>query len=218
MYGSPKCSMFNCSMPECNRKYKLESKLAYHLENDHKSQCDQCDASFKNELQLQKHKDSRHSNIIYSCNMCDTICNSEKQLQRHVNNKHNRVFYDCKAQGCSKKYRTLERLEQHYDKTHNNNTFYNCTEQGCLAKYMTQERLQEHINKVHTNIVYETGDIVVHPSKEDYCCICMENESNMAIVPCGHKCLCERCQLLLDKSRGCPICRSEITSYLKIYS
>jgi len=50
------------------------------------------------------------------------------------------------------------------------------------------------------------------------CVVCSEPHATMAIIPCGHKCLCESC---LTTGGGyisaCPICRGEIASINRIY-
>jgi predicted nucleic acid-binding Zn-ribbon protein len=48
----------------------------------------------------------------------------------------------------------------------------------------------------------------------NFCIICMERPSDVAVVPCGHFCLCEECAA---KCNNCPICRTEKESLLKIY-
>jgi hypothetical protein len=50
------------------------------------------------------------------------------------------------------------------------------------------------------------------------CCICLENLSNYALVPCGHKCVCEEdAQKLLIDSDVCPVCRSHIDNILEVF-
>ena len=39
---------------------------------------------------------------------------------------------------------------------------------------------------------------------DKYCIVCMEREKNMAIIKCGHLCLCSICGYALDQ---CPLCR-----------
>ena len=46
------------------------------------------------------------------------------------------------------------------------------------------------------------------------CSICMVNEANAAIVPCGHTVACVRC---LERCDNCPVCRKGIASILRIY-
>ena len=54
------------------------------------------------------------------------------------------------------------------------------------------------------------------------CVVCHDETAVMAIVPCGHHCLCEDCSATIvacpASSRLCPLCRSYIQSTLKIYS
>eukprot|EP00960_Hanusia_phi_P057492 763583-Hanusia_phi.AAC.3 len=48
------------------------------------------------------------------------------------------------------------------------------------------------------------------------CVVCMEGIAEWALVPCGHKCLCEGCKEGAS-ARACPMCRSYPTSVYKIY-
>lgn len=51
---------------------------------------------------------------------------------------------------------------------------------------------------------------------EDYkCIICLDNKKSHLLVPCNHLCLCDNCSSINMKS--CPICRSDITSVVKVY-
>jgi hypothetical protein len=55
----------------------------------------------------------------------------------------------------------------------------------------------------------------------DNCVICQVTASSQAIIPCGHYCLCDDCAATLtsgpSESQVCPLCRTRIQSYLKIY-
>ncbi|XP_037565091.2 baculoviral IAP repeat-containing protein 7-like [Dermacentor silvarum] len=46
------------------------------------------------------------------------------------------------------------------------------------------------------------------------CKVCMENEANMAILPCGHMSTCIRC---ISNLSNCPICRNIIKGVMKIF-
>ena len=48
------------------------------------------------------------------------------------------------------------------------------------------------------------------------CVICMDNEREIALTPCGHRCLCPGCAQLL-KTNLCPVCQTEIASKIKIF-
>jgi hypothetical protein len=46
------------------------------------------------------------------------------------------------------------------------------------------------------------------------CSICMLQEANAAIIPCGHAVACVRC---IERCDDCPVCRKPIDSILRIY-
>lgn len=50
------------------------------------------------------------------------------------------------------------------------------------------------------------------------CVICQDQPAIMAVVPCGHVCLCPVCSdvCLTDRS-PCPLCRGNLQSMLKLY-
>lgn len=50
--------------------------------------------------------------------------------------------------------------------------------------------------------------------KKNMCCVCVDNISNCAFVPCGHMTTCILCGTALEH---CPICRAEIVLSLRIY-
>lgn len=53
------------------------------------------------------------------------------------------------------------------------------------------------------------------------CVICQDEEANIAIVDCGHLCLCRACsELIMKGTRECPLCRTRIVTeqrLLRIY-
>ena len=46
------------------------------------------------------------------------------------------------------------------------------------------------------------------------CIICMDEEINTAMVPCGHRLACYSCSKTL---KNCPICRADIKMVLKTF-
>ena len=51
------------------------------------------------------------------------------------------------------------------------------------------------------------------------CCICLANSSNMALIPCGHKAMCETCTpgAVAQVGGKCPICAKEVTGTLRVF-
>ena len=55
-------------------------------------------------------------------------------------------------------------------------------------------------------------------TKTQLCCICMMNEVNTCLVPCGHLCYCDECgKRSFDHTDKCPICRKDIITLVKTF-
>lgn len=49
--------------------------------------------------------------------------------------------------------------------------------------------------------------------REGLCVVCQDEEANVAVVDCGHLCLCMSCSDTIMKStRECPLCRTRIVT------
>lgn len=46
------------------------------------------------------------------------------------------------------------------------------------------------------------------------CVVCLDAQPTHVIVPCGHKCLCQKCSLIINDF--CPLCRRNIHQILKV--
>ncbi|KAJ8386712.1 hypothetical protein AAFF_G00166610 [Aldrovandia affinis] len=46
------------------------------------------------------------------------------------------------------------------------------------------------------------------------CVVCMENESGVIFLPCGHVCCCQLCSEALQT---CPLCRSDVAQRVRLY-
>ncbi|CAF4061314.1 unnamed protein product [Rotaria sordida] len=53
-----------------------------------------------------------------------------------------------------------------------------------------------------------------NPSSSNPCVLCLEEEKRLACIPCGHLATCVPCGHSL---RSCPICRTEIDAFVRIY-
>eukprot|EP00743_Colponemidia_sp_Colp-15_P007185 GILK01007759.1.p1 GENE.GILK01007759.1~~GILK01007759.1.p1 ORF type:complete len:1050 (+),score=162.39 GILK01007759.1:338-3151(+) len=50
------------------------------------------------------------------------------------------------------------------------------------------------------------------------CAVCMDAPPVLAIIPCGHRCLCVSCgDLLLRQQEACPLCRKPVEKVLHIF-
>ncbi len=56
--------------------------------------------------------------------------------------------------------------------------------------------------------------------KKPICSICLDDDANAAIVPCGHSNFCYECissHHINSQNKECPICRAEIMMVIKLY-
>ena len=51
---------------------------------------------------------------------------------------------------------------------------------------------------------------------DEMCVICLERPILVALKPCGHVCLCQKC-FRKSPPPDCPLCRCPITGTLKVY-
>lgn len=68
-----------------------------------------------------------------------------------------------------------------------------------------------------SNIRKDTSTIQENPleTNSKMCCICLENEKCVLLLPCKHICICTKCS---KKSlKCCPMCRETILQKLKVY-
>jgi len=74
------------------------------------------------------------------------------------------------------------------------------------------------INALHHNS--KLKDLQLGKTKEVTCVICFDDIATHAMVPCGHLALCSGCAAGMqatDKSNRCPMCKSNIQSFMRIW-
>ncbi|KAI0688416.1 hypothetical protein BC835DRAFT_1549977 [Cytidiella melzeri] len=56
-----------------------------------------------------------------------------------------------------------------------------------------------------------------HLERTGLCVICQDEEANIAIVDCGHLCMCRPCSdLIMNSTRECPLCRTRIITEARL--
>ena len=102
---------------------------------------------------------------------------------------------------------------------------------ACVADWARRKQLPHHRPnglKVHQRKVVITSDNNPHTApyasagasdQVDECSVCMDAPASFAFIPCGHRCVCEKCRdsvcALFDAR--CPRCRESFSSTLRIY-
>jgi hypothetical protein len=64
----------------------------------------------------------------------------------------------------------------------------------------------------------EEGEMHIDDDDEDNLCkVCLDEEKDTLIMPCGHLCVCKDCSIMLkEKNPLCPMCRQAIGSLIPI--
>ena len=63
------------------------------------------------------------------------------------------------------------------------------------------------------------GPLMAAEAAEKECCICLKAEEVgklLALVPCGHRCVCDECSALVV-GRTCPVCRTEARQAIRVF-
>lgn len=61
----------------------------------------------------------------------------------------------------------------------------------------------------------ETEDNV---NEENYCIICQEHVKNILLLPCKHVCLCNYCELKMNRRNyRCPVCRTHVHRTMQVF-
>eukprot|EP01090_Pellita_catalonica_P004347 TRINITY_DN14179_c0_g1_i1.p1 TRINITY_DN14179_c0_g1~~TRINITY_DN14179_c0_g1_i1.p1 ORF type:complete len:301 (-),score=65.47 TRINITY_DN14179_c0_g1_i1:84-896(-) len=86
---------------------------------------------------------------------------------------------------------------------------------------LKKEKLDKHLKKEQAAAAAKAKKAEEPEADEsedeeaNMCKICYENPIEMAIIPCGHTLLCERCAT--NKLLTCPICRVAVEGIMKIF-
>jgi len=56
-------------------------------------------------------------------------------------------------------------------------------------------------------------------SENQDCVYCLDNKKEYALVPCGHKCLCNICKEIyeINNIKECPLCKQNFNQIIKIF-
>ncbi|NXG86504.1 LRSM1 ligase, partial [Stercorarius parasiticus] len=59
-----------------------------------------------------------------------------------------------------------------------------------------------------------TAPLLQWDEKKSECVVCMEQETQMIFLPCGHVCCCQTC---CERLHACPLCRKDVTQRIRIF-
>jgi len=78
------------------------------------------------------------------------------------------------------------------------------------------ERLEDTLKLTLKKVEEKKQELKVKQIYDDQksCNLCMDKQKNIALMPCGHVCVCNECSESLIK---CPVCRSTIHQKVKVF-
>lgn len=96
-----------------------------------------------------------------------------------------------------------------------NGSWRRLSKEGCTSDpFLLNDKCIFKIGTTSTYICKKNAVFVNEKVNENACVICCENDRDALYLPCKHNTACVRCSKNL---RECPICRTKIEDFIKIY-
>ncbi|XP_053618697.1 zinc finger protein 234-like isoform X1 [Plodia interpunctella] len=172
-------SLFDCSCPDCGKKFNGPLLLNKHLRNTLKRVCNEC-GEVMLKAKLASHMLKHHEIEVFSCSICHKIFNDTKKMKLHSFKSHSNRDTQCDickngfdsvrslnghmychslfhCNKCSKSFDSLKCYRYHQgqcnpskDKT-DHNIKYTCD--YCGSSYDLKPSLRIHIIQKHLNVL-----------------------------------------------------------------
>ena len=88
------------------------------------------------------------------------------------------------------------------------------TSAGIMGVYAIYEKRQRTAAKAREYIADASTDCSSSHEDNSTCVVCMSNQRNVALLECGHVCVCSTCVSQLNL---CPVCRQSIDRIVSLY-
>jgi len=86
-------------------------------------------------------------------------------------------------------------------------------EKDRLNAVVTGENLSSLSDEDFTNLFQK---VLEEKNNRSCCVVCLERPRSIVCTPCGHFCLCQKCSQCIKNT--CPVCRSNVISFTKIFT
>ena len=195
----------------CNKKYKTKHGLEKHYVSVHK------DIIMKHNpnISFDNYMDSYVKNDTENVIETQVACVDDGGVDNNVNNGSDNVGNNGN---------NGNNVNNGSDNVGNNGNNVN---NGSESVGNNKIRLLEDQNKLLLSqnkiFDFQLSDIkkrlsVVEKRNKRYCLVCWNNESNYALIPCGHKIVCGDCSVsILGGKRECPVCSEKVYDLLQIW-
>jgi membrane-associated HD superfamily phosphohydrolase len=185
--------LYLCSELNCNKKYITQKKLIAHLLNVHEIVKDDIADPVEITNENKKTEETKKNKIKRE----EEIEEKKKEIE-----KRNQLKLKAKLEA------EEEYKQEQFEK-------YKSLEENKLQLLQEQKKLDKKWISMIKLIQNRTEKNSLN------CSICVDNLADTACVPCGHKNFCYKCIDDYFKTygeKGCPVCRAEIITIVKIYS
>lgn len=112
-------------------------------------------------------------------------------------------------------------LEEQFDVKPDFNEVMGPLMSSIQEEYLSNPNLSGDL--MNTLSIYKDGskhDFIEQAEKKPLCSICLDDDANTAVVPCGHSNFCYECissHHINNQNKVCPMCRQEIMMVVKLY-
>lgn len=144
----------------CGSKFLTQSKLEIHRKSKHAGEsesdrpfkCNEkdCGYFFKKVSHLKSHQLAHHLQMNpeeFKCNLCDKTFG--RQLHLRVHSRLHFHSFACNFGDCSRVFKKLSSLKEHYMKEHGVSDIYMCNIDDCMERFQMLIQLKQHREDKH---------------------------------------------------------------------
>lgn len=184
-----KCNASMQNNRHCNKKYKTKSGIEKHYDTVHK------------EEMLKSNKMSNFTSYMKSFVTYHETETKDK-IPPEQNPEQSNASFSIQSLKDSLSIQEIQSLQGKIKFLESQNKFLS-------SQHKIYEMKQKDMSKRLKKLERAT---------KKYCIVCWENESNYALVPCGHKIVCGTCAFsVLSGTKTCPVCANEVFDLLQVW-
>lgn len=142
----------------CKKQLKTKSCLKMHIESVHakitQSSCDICNKVYSTKYERDKHFKLNHTDDsdreYFVCQSCGKLFRTAELLRKHKSS-HLEANILCNFNGCDKKFKTKQKLDQHRKSVHYKSIECKCSFPGCEKLFKSTQSCMFHYRVEHEN-------------------------------------------------------------------
>merc|ERR1719509_21034 len=92
-------------------EYKDDALIKMEIVQTKNHLCEECNFSTHTKKLLGHHRNTKHTDNVFTCDICHYETNTKINLKRHIRSDHEKVLFSCEV--CNKKFSTTSYLYKH---------------------------------------------------------------------------------------------------------